>query len=367
MFEDDIKNIENITHKYKIKYDVFDSEFKEEKDQIKGYNCYVPINLTSLVYEFARLKEAIVDTTDFELHASISILNLYAHYKHYFKSRGAKNVIIMGYVKDVYVYRKYKYILDRVYNYSVFFPGIYTVPDITEPKTPIMYIVASALSYMNEANKSPQFLFDGSRSCNIFVISSSPHDRQLMLAFETNVAAVIFKNSYTRKEVVLTKEDYMRKLCKKEELYDNCSRKSDLELLNFFIGRYFGTMRIRFFYRKDVTEVIHFKTKGYSKKMKLIMKFIEEKYDPVSEKNMIHQLLDYFKDIGELLDKSEWQSLYIYEKEFDYHMQNKGNLLRTIAALIEIWLKKIKDYEINRQSESYQKLIEHQLSINWLM
>ena len=56
MFEDDIKNIENITHKYKIKYDVFDSEFKEEKDQIKGYNCYVPINLTSLVYEFARLK-----------------------------------------------------------------------------------------------------------------------------------------------------------------------------------------------------------------------------------------------------------------------------------------------------------------------
>ena len=82
---------------------------------------------------------------------------------------------------------------------------------------------------------------------------------------------------------------------------------------------------------------------------------------------MIHQLLDYFKEIGELLDKSEWRSLYIYEKEFDYHMQNRGNLLRTIAPLIEIWLKKIKDYEINRQSESFQKLITHQLSINWLM
>ena len=367
MFEDDIKNMDGITHKYKIKYDVFDSEFKEEKDQIKGYSCYVPINLTSLVYEFTRLKEAVIDTTDFELHAAISILNLYAHYKHYFKSRGAKNVIVMGYVKDVYVYRKYKQILDRVYDYSVFFQGIYTIPDITEPNIPIMYIVASALSYMHEANKSPKFLFDGSKSCNVFVISSFPHDRQLMLAFPTNVAAVIFKNSYTRKEVIITKEDYMRKLCKKEELYDNCSRKSDLKYLNFFIGRYFGTMRIRFFYRNDVTEVIHFKTKGYSKKMKLIMKFIEEKYDPVSEKNMIHQLLDYFKEIGELLDKSEWQSFYTYEKEFDYHMQNKGNLLRTISPLIETWLKKIKDYEINRQSESYQKLITHQLSINWLM
>ena len=67
MFEDDIKNIENITHKYKIKYDVFDSEFKEEKDQIKGYNRYVPVNLTSLVYVIACLKEEIVDLTKFEL------------------------------------------------------------------------------------------------------------------------------------------------------------------------------------------------------------------------------------------------------------------------------------------------------------
>ena len=178
MENDDIETMERISSKYKMRYDNMSVNFG---DKIQGTNVFVPINITNLLKDLEMFKESLIDVRDFEFHAAVSILNLYAHYKHYFMINDANHVIIIGYVKDNYIYDRYKDILDQVVDYCGFFPNIYTVPKILLDNRFYMHIVSAIMMYMKS-------VFPTTNYSSIFVVSNFSMDRQMMCLFPTYAA-----------------------------------------------------------------------------------------------------------------------------------------------------------------------------------
>mgnify|MGYP003293958952 CR=1 FL=1 len=106
-----------------------------------------------------------IDEKDFEIHACISILNIYGHYKHFFKTNDARHVIILGYVKDNYTYNQYSKVLDGLGEFCNFFPNVYTIPKILLDNRLYVHIVAALMQYMYKMTPKPNH-------SSIYVISN---------------------------------------------------------------------------------------------------------------------------------------------------------------------------------------------------
>jgi hypothetical protein len=77
----DIELLERIAAKYKYRYEILDSCFEKT---VSNTLIYVPINITLLLSEFKEFEESLDDRKDFAIHAAISVMNLFAHYRHYY-------------------------------------------------------------------------------------------------------------------------------------------------------------------------------------------------------------------------------------------------------------------------------------------
>lgn len=347
----DIKTIEIICTKMKIKYDEMDVAFG---DKIAGTNIYVPINLTSILTELYTFKESLINVEGFEIHVAISILNIFAHYKHFFQIKNASHVIVLGYVRDNWVYNKYKDVLDQVVDYCEFFPNIYMMAKIMCDNRLYMHLVASAISYMKSI--SPNI-----HQSSIFVVSNTVIDRQLMCVFPTKDAYTIFKN-YARKAEIIEKTSYMRGLFNKPQFYDESPYKSQLEQMNVLLGVYFGKFKtIAKRLNKDAKiEYAHNKTND---KMNILSEFLNKVYDQNSTNSVSVQFIEYLVQSNELTVP---KPLYSFESMYDYRCQRVSVLHNIVIPILNSWKKKIKDYNLARESEKYKTLISHQLFSNWL-
>lgn len=353
----DCETLERMSSKYKIRYDNMDVLFG---DQVQGTNVYVPINITNILMDFAQFKTSLIDVKDFEMHAAISILNLFAHYRHFFKLRDANHIIIIGYVKDNYIYNQHRDIIDQVVAYCNFFPNVYMIPKILLDNRMYLHIASAIMCYMKSVTPT-------NHQSAIVVVSNSSIDRQMMCLFPTRFAYTVMKD-YTQKPQIIEKTSYMRGIMVKDEFYDGSPYKAQLECMNVLLGRYFGntfkSVMKRMNRKGDLkTKYKHHKS---SDKAAVISSFISGVYDQDSTKSVSTQMMMYLASSGEITDKEGLESFMLFEKIYDFRYQNLGELNQLIIPLLNSWRKKIKDYALARESESYKSLIAHPLFSNWL-
>lgn len=355
----DISTIEKMCAiKMKIKYDEMSVAFG---DKIEGTNVYVPINLTLILSDLLEYKESLVDATGFEIHAAISILNIFAHYKHFFQTKNANHVIILGFVKDNWVYNKSKAILDQVVDYCEFFPNVYMLPKILKD-TPqfnrlYLHIVSATMLHMEMA------LPKTNKSC-IFLVSNMVIDRQIMFLFPTKYACTIFKN-YMRKTEIIEKTSYMRDIFNKPQYYDESSYKPQLEQMNVLLGAYFGKFNNSSIFKRFGSNSIKFIHNRYTDKIKILSEFLTLEYDINSTNSVSSQFLKCLINLKEL-EPQYIRKISMFESVYDYRYQNINEINSIIVPILKTWRKKIKDYSLARESESYKLLISHQLFSNWL-
>lgn len=354
MEKDDIETMERISSKYKMRYDNMTVNFG---DKIQGTNVFVPINITNLLKDLDMFKESLIDVKDFEFHSAVSILNLYAHYKHYFMINDANHVVIIGYVKDNYTYDKYKDIIDQVVDYCGFFPNIYTVPKILLDNRFYIHIVSAIMMYMKS-------VFPTTNHSSIFVVSNFSMDRQMMCLFPTYAAYTMLKG-YAGQPIILDKLKYMSTIMKKEMFYTGSTNKVYLEYLNMFIGRYFGTnANINKNSASDIKiQYVHSKT---TEKLEVMNKFFNSTFNKESIESISSQAYKYFTSIGEFANQESATHFLLFEKVYDFRFQNLGELNTIIIPLLNSWRTKLKDYEMQKDAEKYKKLISHQMFTNWL-
>lgn len=362
MQEDDIQILQRIAAKEKVRYDELDLQFNNSgANLIGGTTCYVPIDFTPLLNDFDSYREGLVDDKEFEMHAAIELLNVAAHWKHYFASRNAYHVIIVCFVRDGIVYDKFKKILDMFYDFTNYFPNIYMIPNIMTSKSSLhVHVVAAVLNYIKSVSPSSKV-----KHSSIFVISAINSDKQLMFLFPTKVACTIYKGYAFSATTFLYKEKQMIKIMKHEDYYKNFRHKAELEYMNVLVGRYLNTVKFKNSKLDSVrVKFVHSKTMD---KINFINDFIENHYDPSQQITICNQFLLYLQSAGEVDTLEGVNALVSYEKYFDFRAQNVGKINEVIIPLFQAWKKKIKDYAIARQSENFNILKEHLAYLNWLL
>jgi hypothetical protein len=352
---EDIDLLERIAAKYKYKYELLDNCFNTS---ITNTIVYVPINITILLTELKQFGETIDDNKEFIMHCAIAILNLFAHYKHYYATRNAAGVVLVGYVKDSFHYRKFHNIISIIEDLCEFFPHVYFMGDVASMKHTIL--VGALLKYIHSItiNKLDSI---------IHVYSSLNVDKQLMCIFPTTVSYKICKLMNTSKVEFLSKNQFIYKIFKEnKEVFDTvCLYKYEIERLIVILGIYFGSYECYSASEKNAY-TFSFIKENIRNRVKHILFFIEKVYDKENDKININQQFTLFLQ-NYLTNKVDLESLKSYTRRYDYFSHQGSYMHNFMRSIYAAYNTKIKDYNIAKESEKYRLLITHQLYANWLM
>lgn len=356
MQDDDLQIMQRISAREKARYDELDLKLT---NTMAGTICYVMINFSELLSNLDAFRSGLVDDKDFTIHAAIECLNVYSHYKHYFQTRDAYHVILVGYVRDSYIYNENKEILDMLYEFTKYFPNIYLIPNIANKGVLHVHIAAAVIEYMKKMTPNKK------NYSSIYVISNISSDRQLLFTFPTKNAVAIYKGYGFTGTVFLNKYDYIAKIMKSKENYVNFPNKAELEYMNVLVGKYLNS--VKFKHSKMDTLKVNYKTTRTADKILLLERFISDAYDPSKQMNISKQFILFLQSQGEIINTGGVNNLTFYETYFDYRYQNIGKLNEIIIPLFNSWKQKIKDYSIARASEGFKILQQHEMYLNWLI
>lgn len=352
----DIETLERITSKYKIRYDSMEVLFG---DTLIGSRLFMAINITPLVKDLNEFEDTIANTDDYDLQCAISIMNLFAHYKHYYKARAkVEQIIIIGYVRDSYTYKKYSKLLDMISSICDYFHGVYFIPDIYNGNN--VHIVCACINYMNACatNKHIPIM--------IHVLSPYNMDKQILNCIPTTNACKLQKE-LSGKPTVQYKKEIMEKLFKSHpELYDDSEYKPEIDALLVSIGKFLNSMVCSKVKQTTDDYLIKYTVKSITKKIPIVFEFLKTGYRSETGIPISTQFINYLADNHIFAEPVDQSIMIRYLKSCDFRFQNIGVLNTSLAPLIETWKKKIKDYAKERESERYKMLVKHQLYINWL-
>jgi hypothetical protein len=352
---DDIEVLEKITAKHKYRYEVLDTCFEES---IIGTIIYVPINITILLTELAQFGDSLDDNVDFKMHSAIAIMNLFAHYKHYYTVKKAESVIIVGFVKDNYYYKQYENIITIVENMCEFFPNVYFMSNIASMKHTIL--VGGFLRYIHSI-----IVTDFKSSIHIY--SSFNVDKQLLCLFPTKEAYKVCKLMNTTTVDFLSKRQFINKVFKDNTpAYDLVHMyRSEIERLVVILGVYFGSYEC-FSSSERNTYSFPFTRDKLVKKADKVSQFITKYYNRNnSQENINNQFEKYICQF--LINQSDSVSLASYIKKYDFFSHQGQYIHNVMKELYNASKAKIKDYAMSKESEKYKLLIHHQLYANWLL
>jgi hypothetical protein len=351
----DIELLEKITAKHKYRYEVLDSCFEKT---IINTLIYIPINITLLLTELKEFGDSLDDKKDFNLHCAIAVMNLFAHYKHYYMIHDAARVIIIGFVKDSFYYKQFHEIISVIENICEFMPHIYFMGDVASIKHTIL--VGAYISYINSITVS-------GLPSSIHIYSSLNVDKQLLCLFPTKESYKISKPMGQSAVEFLTKRQFIQKLFKDNETAFSAVRayKPELERLSVIVGVFLGTYECHSQSEKKQFS-FSFKRETVRNRSLHLLDFFQRYYDKGNTMhNINNQLVAYLKSF--LAIESELDSFKAYVNRYDYFFHEGRYMHNIMKELYNAYKVKILDYEIAKESEKYRSLITHPLYTNWLL
>jgi hypothetical protein len=351
----DIELLEKIASKHKYRYELLNSCFE---NTVSNTLIYVPINVTVLLSELKEFGDSLYDKKDFNLHCAIAVMNVFAHYKHYYMTLKALRVIIIGFVKDSFYYKQFRGIISIIENICEFMPHVYFMGDVASIKHTIL--VGAFLSYIqsNTISSSP---------CSMHIYSSLNVDKQLLCLFPTKESYKICKPMNGNHVDFLSKRQFIQKLFKDNETIFSYvhTYKSEIERLNVIIGVFLGTYEC---YSKSEKNNFTFSFIRETLKNRTLhlLHFFQNKYDKNNTtQNINKQFTLYLKSF--LSNPVDLESLKTYINRYDYFYHEGRYMHNIMKELYNTYKVKILDYEIAKESEKYRLLINHPLYANWLL
>jgi hypothetical protein len=308
--------------------------------------------------ELKQFGDSLYDNKDFNLHCGIAIMNLFAHYKHYYVNRKAAQVNIIGYVKDNYQYKQYHGIIAIIENLCEFFPHIYFMNNVAPIKHTIL--VAAYINYLRSITVS-------GLSCSIHVYSSYNIDKQLLCIIPTQNAYKICKLMNTSKVDFLSKRQFIAKLFKdNNDAYEIVHTfKPEIERLNVILGVFLGSYECDSSSEKEYF-TFSFIRENIKKKSGHIYEYFTNYYNKEDPRfNINNQFINFLSSF--LINPVDIASLRNYANRYDYFSHEGQYLHKFMREIHNSHRIKIKDYEMSKETEKYRLLIEHQLYANWLL
>ena len=355
MNKQDINIMNSIVSKQKFKYTYLDSLFK---DRINEKNICVPINIMGILSDLDAYKETVEDILNFELNAAISIVNLFAHYKHYYQSRNALTVTIVGYVRDSYNYQKYKDTLSYIEEITNYFKDIYLLKKI-DSGISLKALIAIFETIFEVRSKTSK-----AETC-VHIYSPYQLDKILLCAFYRASDVIKLHKDFTTGIIqVLDKEKYLNDtIFKGHYYYQNSARKAEIERLSTLLGIYFKTLDVRFKEERKNKPIL-FKKKTVIKKIESLDTFLSTVYSVNDPNTITKQFIDYI--VQNEIEQQYIANLMEYENTYDYFYQNATMMKKIVEPIFTSWKQKLKDHKLEKDSERYKLFVNNELQINWL-
>lgn len=357
MDKDDIEKIDMVVNSHKVRYDNLDCSFGES---ILDSKIYAAINITEIITDLNMVNAGLnSNDLDFDLHCAISIMNLFAHYKHYYNTRKVRECIIIGYVDTNKFFEENSLILKKVLSLCLFFKNVYLIPNV-KIKQYVAFTVETMI-YCLESSSIPIRL----NNCEIHVYSKRVIDKQLLLTMPCKNSYRIFK-PYANGKVNIQSKTEMLTTHLKGEFYNDSIYKSEIETCFVPICRLLGTLNYDNFDRFKIKSNV----RGVPKKLENVSNILStiniDMNENVTSKDKINMFINRLIT-DNVINEEYIDSFKKYCSLYDYRYQNFNELYTIVNSLLISWKAKIKDYKMIDESEQYKLLIDHPMYTNWLL
>ena len=141
-----------LSNLYKIKYSILNNTFQYLPQSVKKKQYLMVIDIGKIISMILKIiaSKDIIITKKIKAQVIIAILNVIAHYRHYFHDvLKATNSFIL-YCEDPEHYTEYEEIINDIYNICNFIPSIIVIPKMKGKTSRYFYL--HCVSYIIEAN-----------------------------------------------------------------------------------------------------------------------------------------------------------------------------------------------------------------------
>lgn len=344
MITEDIEYLERSMSSFKLKYIEMESWFPLEEATQSQKRYIIAFNITNILDMILEMKSQINETLNYDFHAAISLLNIVAHYKHFYSSKMKSKSTIILYTHSYSSYKLHENILNKLKTMCEFIPGIIYIDPISDKENIYPHITYALIQLIKITNNSQKL------QTIVHVYSNHNIDYQLIFSSESKENRLIKISPWKTK--IETKFMIMSKVFGNKDFYNKNNYKSEIETMFIPFGLYMNTIV------KGPNPLIHMKGERKEARLQNIINFLNKHNGKTDT-----ELFEAFK--SELIDEKDRSIYQRYLEEHDYH-SNKY-VIELAKNLLNLWSSKIKDYNLIKDNEKVRILKHHDLRLNWLL
>ncbi len=337
-------NVNTISNIFKTRYEILKENIKiDNKYKNNAIMMSIDIgHIMRLLFEIIERKNLIITKKDRSL-MFVSIINIVAHYRHFFHSILKIDNTFVLYCGNTEDYDEFSDIITDLYDFGKFIPNFIVIP---KNKTTKKYHYYHILAYI--INYAKTMCDHEKKKLNLFVLASQNDYAVLQIG---NICdKTYYLNSNLDKTIITHDEIWNKKLLIDDERFKNIK-------YSYFLNKLLFPYLIYFRKITDKDHIIESKNNTrYETRTKQIFEFID----------LNSKSIDIVVDYGKFLNFSEEdiKNCRFIMNELLY--QNNPGIKNFIKDLIKSWNQKLHDKKLNNVNEFYDLLSENNIIILWL-
>lgn len=359
----EIDLIEKLAATFKIRY----SSLEAYLDRFKEYNSVstkyvIGLNITPLLDFLSGKtpdgnKRVMFHKKVEHIHIALAVLNVIAHYRHFYHSRFNSKNLVLVYTSSFYKNAAYRKVLDVLDSFATYIPNLLVVKTILDSETITMPHIINGIYRM---------ILVKSKSANIslHLYSNSSMEEQIVVASKDNQ---MIKNTpygiYSKTPL----EIFKTRVGKAYDIIESCPFYSEVAALY---------APIRYMFDKTYTGTLHEFEEAEALEAESSKRSVYYRYRKPTDR--IAGLTDFIKknitcDRTTLIKRFCLQ--YFDQQYYDTVLREIKKLsfdfvpevYEVVKPLITSWSAKVKDRALSNIDEKAKLLSKHQIRIDWLM
>jgi len=333
-----------LSNLFKIKYSVLNNTFQYLPSTIKRRQYLMVIDIGKIISMILKIiaNKDIIITKKIKAQVIIAVLNIIAHYRHYFHDNLKATNSFVLYCEDPSQYDEYEEIINDIYNICKFIPSVIILPKMKGKVSRYFYL--HCVSYIIETNL--KMSNNAKKEMITVVYGNNPLEYQF-----ANITDNIYYVSNNCDIKVRTFPNLWELLLDKDPRFNNIKYQYELKQLIYPYMIYYHKLILE---KHPITYVSHAK---YSSRINSIFDYIDNFRNPNEERYISYgKCMDISKEDISNCGKALNEILYF----------NNAKIKPFIIEFIKSTSVKLHDKKMDNINEYNDFLNETNINIMWL-
>jgi hypothetical protein len=349
-------NIDILSNMFKIKYNILDEKMTGSCGQKNKVLLTINIGkILDTIYNIINKKSVII-TDKMKVKILVNLLNIIAHYRHYYFSQLKCSNTILIYCDSQRQYNEYNHILHDLKLIIDFIPSVILIPKIDFPKqtsdnlsiNPYFYYI-HFVAYIIEITKKRTEL--NGRELIVNILANTPLEYQ----FLSICSRTYYLDPYNDIKIKDYIDLWTQILGKEDRISD---KTNSLELKYLLLPYMMCYKRMHTGYPEKYNMNMA-KIMNYKHRADIIFDTIDKSRGQSVNDLLKRFILNIYGDPKEVTS--------FLKKDFVFFFNTFPHIKPLLKELMQAWGKKLKDSKIHNINEFIKGFDENNLNINWLM